>query len=437
MSRLSHGLFVRRGISDPETDPFWQYVKNFYPTHSKDSPDAPVFLDFGFKLFPINIFFSTISPDSQPLPELENYFYQFHKVERGRGTIQPDLQSQIRKSLTLLVQKESSAHALRFAQIAEDAKLAGASAIVLKNCRLLFIKGPLSVQTFAQNCEISRLMLPDSRDMSAQGLQLDDCEIESLSHAFFEDTSTRLTLHNLRIGYLHSDATEINLNRVRVNLISLSRISSATLNFRNVSLEYSWNSIVGQIWRPAADIAAGRFWKLCRRMQAYGAAHFGAPAADPANGSPVNSVTGIRSLRNTLEKLRADNAILISPGDYERLYHYLDSRESWPKRLLYSFVGAYYNIWRPLFVGVGAAILNYILIPYFGAPAGKNPILFVANPKALLEDVLLPDFSLSLDVSVGRTLLGVGIFVVEILFGYSLFAFGLAIRRRFGFPKES
>ncbi len=434
-------LYYRGNFREPPDEHVaaWDYLEK-HPQFAAAKADAIPFKEFGFSLLPLLPFAKHLYSDDKSFPLRLQTLIAEHKGKRQRANegYWAELGRSFAKELVVYAKQRDFSRNTSLLDAYKLASDIGAQDLVLDTCSVKNLVGEKDPQLhrYARNCSIEQVTLPEPESRS-QGIYLHDCKIGSIEHRPDVGKATSLNLRNLKVGLLHSDAADVRLENISTNLIRLTRIGTTRVDFKDVRVEHSWDAIERHMWGLDARPQSPRFYRDCSRWQRFWTVHWRPPASELQAAEINNNLTGIRSLRNTLEKLRADNAILISPGDYERLYHYLDSRESWPKRLLYSFVGAYYNIWAPLFVGVAAAILNYTLIPYFGAPAGKNPILFVANPKALLEEVLFPDFSLSLDVNVGRALLGVSILLVEILFGYSLFAFGLAIRRRFGFPKES
>lgn len=133
---------------------------------------------------------------------------------------------------------------------------------------------------------------------------------------------------------------------------------------------------------------------------------------------------------NTFHALKNIKSLNSEQSEIEKYLHFFDSRKHWFKRWLFTFNQGY-TAWKiPGFVTILALLLNVAILDNWLNYTGDT-LTTVFYPVSLFKDVIFKDFNLSFFQNISWPKLIM--LLIEIVFIYASFSFGMAIKKIFGF----
>lgn len=114
--------------------------------------------------------------------------------------------------------------------------------------------------------------------------------------------------------------------------------------------------------------------------------------------------------------------------EIEKYIAFFDSRDSWLKKILFEFHRGYTSLILPFLLSAFLLLINFALT-HCGLNFKENALATVFYPNDLFKNVIMKDFGFENSFSPIKLLL----LVSELLFFYSLFCFGFALKKIYGF----
>lgn len=141
----------------------------------------------------------------------------------------------------------------------------------------------------------------------------------------------------------------------------------------------------------------------------------------------------VRVFANTYAALLARASLSAHSMALERYLAFFRSRAHWQQRLLYFIHGGYYRLLRPLIVAAASLAVQLAILHRAGPLPQSGVGEFIVNPAKLWGAYVLRDLGAGGVFDWSK----LGVAVANIAMLYFGFAFAVAVKRRFGFPRES
>ena len=146
----------------------------------------------------------------------------------------------------------------------------------------------------------------------------------------------------------------------------------------------------------------------------------------------INSITTLNNLIETYKKLSSSYNSYYDKISIYRYLHFLNSRNNFITKLTFWFNEGYYKISLPVIFFILGITINTIIISNLNLNLKYSPIIYTINFYKCFEEVMFQNFSFTF-LNITRIFF---LMLIETITIYSLFCLSLAIKKRFGFPKN-